>query len=186
VVASSGAAPASSFTPSTLAGNWAGTWTNVTFGTSGTATMTAAELKVKPKQVVVKVKVKGKKKKRKKTKLIPQPSKFQFSADFGGHVFGCDDPGPGTATLTKGTGPNHWNADGFEYQAPTKAFGTVDLVYSQAARTLTGGGADPPCAQGLRWTLDGSFPDDTHFTGTVHITLASGQPATSQLSLTRG
>jgi hypothetical protein len=185
LVASGGAATTSSFTPSTLAGNWTGTWTNQTFGSTGPATMTVLEVKVKPKKVTVLVKVKGHKKKRKKIKLVPQPSKLRFGADWGGNVFGCADPAPDTATITKGTGPNHWNAAGFEVQGSTGAFGTLDLVYSQAAATLTGGGGDPPCAAGLKWTLEGTFPDSTHFQGTVHITLPSGMPATSILSLSR-
>lgn len=169
------------FTPAAVAGNWTGTWTNLTFGTTGPATMTVKVIKVAPKKV--KVKVKGKKKF--KVKLVPRPSKLTFTADWGGNVFGCSDPAPEAKTLTKGSGPNHWNATGFEVKGNYVAFGAVDLIYDYAAQTLTGSGSNPPCAGGLQWTLNGSFPNPNTFAGTVTITLPNGTVATSQLALTR-
>ncbi|MDX6510962.1 MAG: hypothetical protein QOE36_466 [Gaiellaceae bacterium] len=183
LVAGASAAPAApGFVPAAIAGNWTGTWTNLTFGTTGAATMTVKVIKVAPKKV--KVKVKGKKKF--KIKLVPRPSKLTFTADWGGNVFGCSDPAPEAATLTKGSGPNHWNAAGFEVKASTAAFGALDLIYDHAARTLNGSGSNPPCAGGLQWTLASAFPDANTFSGTVTITLPNGTVATSQLALTRG
>jgi hypothetical protein len=176
------------FTPAAVAGRWTGTWHNVTFGSTGSASMTVTSVPVPPKKVKykVKVRVKGKLRTKTKTRLVAQPPKLQFVADFGGNVFGCADPPPGGTTITRGTGLNHWDANGFQISATGPTLGTTELTYDHAARTLKGGGMNPACAGGLTWTLDGAFPDANTFRGTVAISLPSGFAATSELSLTRG
>jgi hypothetical protein len=155
-----GVGAAGPFTPKAIAGTWTGTWTNETFGSMGPAKIVARSLAGN-------------------TKLV-------FTVDFGGNVFGCEDPPPESAKpLTKGTGPGHWNAAGFQVKGESKAFGNLKLTYRAATGALTGGGANPTCAMDLQWTVKGRFVGKA-FTGTVTIKLARGaQTATSALSLKR-
>lgn len=79
-VAVTQAASHSSFTPKAIAGTWTGTWVNKTFGTTGSAKIVA--------------------------KSLAGDTKLSFLADFGGHVFGCNDPAPEKSkVLTKGERP---------------------------------------------------------------------------------
>ena len=87
LLATAAAWAAAPFAPASLAGTWKGEWKNETFGSVGPAMFGA--------------KVVG-------TKLV-------VSMDLGGNVFGCADPPARKATLTKGTGPNRWNAKGFAF-----------------------------------------------------------------------
>ena len=160
VLASAAGATTSAFTPKTLAGTWSGTWTNQTFGSSGPATVTARSLAGN-------------------TKLL-------FSVDFRGGVFGCPSvPPESTRPLPKGIGANHWNAAGFLIKGKSKDFGTLTLSYRASSGNLRGSGANPPCAQGLSWSIIGAFVG-SQFSGKVKIKLASGQTAISDISLTRG
>jgi hypothetical protein len=147
------------FTPRTLSGTWSGTWTNQTFGSSGPATVVA--------------------------KSLADNTKLRFSVDFGGGVFGCASvPPEATPALPKGSGPNHWGAAGFTIKGRSKDFGTLTLDYRAASGNLRGSGMNPPCAQGLSWTMIGAFVG-SKFSGKVKIKLASGQTAISDISLTR-
>jgi hypothetical protein len=154
-----GANAAATFTPKTLAGTWSGTWTNQTFGSSGPATVVAKSL---------------------------AGNKLLFSVDFRGGVFGCSSvPPESTHPLPRGPGPNHWNAAGFTIKGKSKDFGTLTITYRAGSGNLTGSGANPPCAQGLTWSMIGAFVG-SKFSGKVKIKLASGQTAISDISLTRG
>ena len=158
LVASGGATAATGFSPKLLAGKWAGTWQNTTFGSTGPITATVK---------------------------APSNKKLVFTLDFGGNVFGCSDPAPETITLVRGNGLNRWNAAGFRGKRTSKAFGTMSLTYKHASKTLKGGGSNPACSSGLSWTLDGKFAGKK-FTGKVTITLPDNQgSAVSQLEATR-
>ena len=158
-LACSASAATTAFTPKTLAGTWSGTWTNQTFGSSGPATVTARS-------------------RAGNTKLL-------FSVNFGGGVFGCPSvPPEATPPLPKGTGPNHWSPGGFTIKGKSKDFGTLTLTYRAASGNLSGSGVNPPCAQGLSWSIIGAFVG-SKFSGKVKIKLASGQTAISDISLTR-
>ena len=146
----------SGFTPQFIAGTWQGTWQNQTFGSSG------------PASFVVQ---------------LPDPNSFTFTATLGGNVFGCTSPPPTSGQITFGTGPNHWNADGFSVQMAAAGGGSVSIAYDFKANMLTGNGTSG-CNPGITWTIKGSFNGNT-FSGTVTITLPGGITATSVLNLTR-
>lgn len=149
---------AAAFTPKTLAGTWSGAWTNTTFGSTGPAAL----------------------------KIGATGDKLTFSLDLGGGVFGCSDPaGESTPAIGKGSGPNAWNAGGFTIKGASKALGTVSIAYSDAKRSLTGSGKNPPCRAGLTWKVAGSFTASA-FKGTIAIALPDGTRATSTLALRRG
>lgn len=158
-VALAAAGPAAAaFTPKTLAGTWSGAWKNTTFGSTGPAAL----------------------------KIGAAGDKLTFSLDLGGGVFGCTDPaGESTPAIGKGRGPNAWNAGGFSIKGASQALGTVSITYSDAKRSLSGSGTNPPCRAGLSWKVAGSFTA-TAFSGTVAIALPDGTRATSTLSLKRG
>ena len=82
-------------------------------------------------------------------------------------------PPEATPPLPKGTGANHWSAAGFTIKGKSKDFGTLTLSYWAASGNLSGSGVNPPCAQGLSWSIK------------VKIELASGQTAIGDISLTR-
>ncbi len=145
------------FTPSTLAGKWSGTWTNLTFNTSGEASIVATS---------------------------PGNTRLNFTVDFGGKVFGCDDPPASSDGIPKGTGPNTWDDAGFRLEYSSEAFGSSSLVYDDVAKTLKGSGTNPTCLNGLKWTLDGTFNGES-FTGSISIVLPDGTPASSKLEMTR-
>ena len=146
------------FTPKTLAGAWAGSWKNQTFGSTGPAAL----------------------------KIVAAGDKLTFTFDLGGGVFGCADPaGESTKPIGKGAGANAWSAKGFTIQAVSKAMGTVKIVYDDAKKSLVGTGTNPPCRAGLSWKVADTFAATT-FSGTVAIALPDGTKATSVLSLKRG
>jgi hypothetical protein len=147
---------AAPFTQATLAGTWKGSWKNETFGSTGPAVFSA--------------KAAG--------------TKIAVSMDLGGNVFGCADPPARTASLTKGTGPNQWNAKGFSFSSKSPILGTTKVVYVHAAKSMIASGLNPACANGLQWKLTGKFSGKS-FSGTVAITLPDGGHATSTISLTR-
>jgi hypothetical protein len=146
------------FTPQTLAGTWTGTWVNQRFGATGPASFVVTN---------------------------PDPQTLTFTASFGGNVFGCGQPPPGSGAMTFGTGPGHWNAGGFTFTKTSPNFGTLTITYDFNANRLTGNGQNPSCNPGLSWAIDGNFTGNT-FKGTVDITLPDGSHATSVLTVTRG
>ena len=149
------AAPAK-FTPSVLAGTWVGTWSNLTFKTKGTLTLT----------------------------ITSPANKLVFNAKITGNTFGCAAPGPQTFTLPAGSGPNHWTSAGFILKNPSFAFGTMNVVYSYPSGALTGSGKGVKCAPGISWTLAAKFTA-TKFNATAHITLPGGGKATTVVSLAK-
>jgi hypothetical protein len=164
-VASASASVASApFQPSVIKGSWKGTWHNLRFGSTGPASIKAT------------VTGKGNK------------AKLRFNADFGGNVFGCADPAPESSPLlTHGKGNNHWNSAGFVVKANSQSFGALKITFKNVGKKLTGAGGNPPCNQGLTWTLTGKFSGTKlkTFTGSVHITLPDKTTATSKLALTK-
>lgn len=151
------AVSATGFTPKLLAGTWSGSWKNETFGSTGPAKIVAS---------------------------APGNTRLLFNVDFGGNVFGCEDPPAGSGGIAKGTGPNKWNAAGFRIVKDSPAFGKTDLTYVHRTKTLRGTGFNPTCNPGLKWALAGKFSGNT-FAGTINITLPDGTAAVSKLSLTR-
>jgi hypothetical protein len=147
------------FTPKLVAGTWSGNWSNQTFNTSGTITLQG--------------------------KVTRKGRAFQFNVDLGGNALGCSDPAAEhTPTITKGSGHNHWNAKGFKLKLKSPAYGSFNVSYSQKTQRLTGIGENPSCAPGVAWMLDGKLTKSA-FTGTVRITLPTGQIATSTINATR-
>jgi hypothetical protein len=157
VVPAHAAAPP--FTPKAIAGTWTGTWTNLAYGSEGTAKIVA--------------------------KSLAKNSKLVFTPDVGGDVFGCADSAGGpTKTLRKGKGANRWNAGGFRIKGTSTALGALSLVYVHKTKTLKGSGVNPACAAGLAWRLEGQFSGRA-FTGVVHVYLPDGTHAESLLTLVR-
>jgi hypothetical protein len=149
--------PAPGFTPAVLAGNWNGTWTNTRFNTNGTLTLT----------------------------VDATAATLGWTATIGGNTFGCAPPAPQSFTLTKGSGPNHWNAAGFSIAGGNAAFGDFAATYSFRGGTLTASGKNLSCAPGLSFTVSGHFTAKA-FTATATITLPNGGgTATTNVSLTR-
>ena len=150
--------PPPTFTPQTLAGNWNGTWRNETFGSSGSA------------RIVL---------------TVTSPTTFTFTSNFGGNVFGCASPPDATGTITQGTGPNTWSADGFNVDITTPIGGKVVLTYVFASSSLTGNGQSG-CNPDITWRMaSGTFAGNT-FNGRIEIFYQGSPFATSVLSLTRG
>lgn len=149
---------ASAFSPKTLKGSWSGTWKNLTFGTSGAIKASFA--------------------------TPSRGRKLKVTLDFDGSVFGCQDPPAAAITLPKGQGSNKWSAGGFTLKGPSLAFGERTISYSHRTRKVTGKGANPPCAQGLTWTMSGSVSRTyRRLTATVNITLPDGSKAVSELDV---
>jgi len=147
---------AKGFTPKVLKGSWSGTWKNQTFGTTGPIT----------------------------AKFTAKRKKLGIPLDFGGSVFGCADPPAASITLPKGKGANKWSKKGFTLDGPSAAFGQRVLTYKHKTRKVTGKGQDPPCAQGLTWTLSGKVSKKyRRLTAKVNINLANGGKAVSVLDV---
>jgi len=144
------------FTPGLAAGTWKGTWTNQTFGTTGSLTFA----------------------------IDASGGVLTFAVAPTGNVFGCATPAPETYTVTQGAGANHWNADGFDVQAASAAFGQLEVSLAYPSGKLTGHGANPSCFSGLSWTLDGAATPNA-IDGTVTISLPGGLSATTKIALTR-
>jgi hypothetical protein len=150
--------PPARFTPSSLAGTWAGTWRNETFGSTG------------PASIVM---------------TIVNATTFTFTSNFGGSVFGCSSPPPATGTVNQGAGPNTWNAEGFNVNLTTPIGGKVLLAYVFATSSMTGSGVSG-CNPSITWKMTtGTFVGNT-FTGRIEISLSGSPLATSVLTLTRG
>lgn len=149
---------AAGFTPAALAGNWSGTWTNTRFNTNGTLTLA----------------------------VTATASTLGWTATIGGNTFGCAPPAPQSFTLTKGSGPNHWNAAGFSIAGSNAAFGDFAASYTFKGGTITASGKNLACAPGLSFTVVGHFAAKA-FTATATITLPNGGgTAITNVSLTRG
>lgn len=150
--------PPAGFTPQTLAGTWTGSWRNETFGSTGPASFAVTPV---------------------------GSSAFTFQASLGGNVFGCSAPPPASGTVNQGTGPNTWNADGFNVDLATPAGGRVTLAYVFATASMTGTGVSG-CNPSITWRMTaGTFSGNT-FTGRIEISLSGSALATSVLTLTRG
>jgi hypothetical protein len=115
---------------------------------------------------------------------VTSATTFTFTSSFGGNVFGCSSPPPATGTVTQGTGPNTWNADGFNVDIATPAGGKVTLAYVFSLSSLTGNGVSG-CNPAITWKMTtGTFSGNT-FSGRIEISLSGSPLATSVLSLTR-
>ena len=148
---------ASGFTPAKIAGKWTGTWKNTTFGSEGSI---RANVQAKPQ------------------------NKMLLLADFGGNVFGCEDPGSAPSTLPKKPGANGWDRNGFRLSKQTKALGRLTLTYNFRSKSFTGSGTAPPCRPEISYTIDGRLTP-SKLEATVQIDLGGGQTATSELSATK-
>jgi len=141
------------FAPGKIAGKWTGSWENTTFGSKGSI---RANVQAKPQ------------------------GKLLLLADFGGLVFGCEDPPAAPVTLPKGSGKNSWNSSGFRLSKQTQAFGKLNITYNFKAKSFEGSGSAPPCNPAITYTLDGKLTPSS-FNATVEIDLGQ-QTATSKLS----
>lgn len=149
--------PPPTFTPQTLAGTWNGNWRNETFGSSGSASIIMT---------------------------VTSPTTFTFTANLGGNVFGCPSPPPATGTVTQGTGPNTWNAQGFNVDITTDIGGKVALTYVFATSSMTGTGQSG-CNPDVTWRMSsGTFTGNT-FNGRIDIAFQGSPFATSVITLTR-
>ena len=157
-LAASAAAIVPTFKPAQIAGNWKGSWHNVTFGSSGAAFIRAKAIGT------------------------GNTAKLNFLSDFGGNVFGCANPPADGATLTRGVGANHWGPAGFVIRGNSKAFGKLTLTYNNVEKTIVGSGSNPTCNRGLTWKVNGKFAGKS-FTATVNIHLPDGSNALSKISL---
>lgn len=145
---------AGGFTPAKIKGKWTGGWTNTTFGSTGK----------------IRANVQAK-----------RGNKLVVIADFGGFVFGCEDPPAAIVTLTKGSGPNKWNSKGFKIKQKTEAFGMLNLTYVFKTKVFKGNGLNPPCRPELTFTLNGKLTG-AKFRATVVNDLGGGSTATSKLT----
>lgn len=146
-------ASGSGFKPKSLEGKWTGKWENKTFGSTGS----------------IRANVK-----------VGSPT-FIPLVDFGGNVFGYQDPDSEKVTLKKGTGKNTWNSKGFNVSKKTEAFGDLDLTYKHSNNSFEGEGEKPPCNKDISWELDGELTSKK-FSADVDIDLGGGQKAKTELS----
>lgn len=157
---SSAAKKAKGFTPAKLSGKWTGEWKNTTFGSAG-----ELRVNVQPKS----------------------GNKMLFLIDFGGLVFGCNDPAAVSITVPKAKkGPNRWDASGFRFaNKPTEAFGSLSITYNFKTKSFKGSGSGPPCRPEIKYTIDAKLTP-TGFTGNAQIDLGGGGTATSTMTATKG
>lgn len=120
---------AKKFVPKKFKGTWSGTWNNLTFDTSGDAS--------------IKLKVKGPKKK---------PVLFGVFK-LGGEAFGCDSIPPRPVRMKKGKGKNRWNNGGFK-AAWNNGVGPVRITYNHREGTISGSGFSP-CAKEITYSFTG-------------------------------
>ncbi len=152
------APPPPGFSPQLIAGSWQGSWTNTQFNTAGAASIVVT---------------------------LPTSNSFRFEATFGGTVFGCGQQPAISATVTEGTGPNHWNPGGFSIDFTNQNSGTVRLTHDYNLRTLDGTGS-PGCRPTVSWVLTGAFDTNyTTFNGSVTTTLEDGTSSPALISLAK-
>lgn len=155
--AAASAKKAKPFKPTKLAGQWVGTHTNTTFGTSGPATAT----------------------------VTASATEFTLQLDLGGNVFACGDPPQGPPmTIVKGSGPNARNKKGFTVDADTPALGHVTMKYKHKTRTVRGKGTAPPCLPDIKYKISG-FLTYKKIDLDIEIKLGGGQTAHTDLILNK-
>jgi hypothetical protein len=148
---------AKDFDPDSITGKWTGEWHNTTFDSRGSI---RANVKFK------------------NDKLTPM-------VDFGGFVFGCDDPPEAKVTLKEGKGANTYNDKGFKVSTDTEAFGQLDITYKHSDGSFTGTGKQPPCAPEITFEIDGKLTKKS-FTAEVTNHLGGGLDAKSDLTADKG
>jgi hypothetical protein len=164
VVAGAAVAGSISFSPRLAAGTWHGSWTNVTFGSTGPVTLTIRAQGRAPKQ------------------------RLRIALDFGGEVFGCEDPPPIAFTLARGQGANRWNPRRLRLKTPLSPLGALDVTFDFRNGTVRGAGSRPPCRTGISWAIVAGEGDELavgHVHLTLEITLEDGTKATSTVDLTK-
>lgn len=119
------------FVPKKFKGTWSGTWNNLTFDTSGPAS--------------IRLKVKGSKKK----------PVLQGTFNLGGEAFGCDSIPPRPVKMKKGKGKNRWNSGGFK-AAWDNGNGPVRITYNHRKGKLSGSGVSP-CTTAVTYVFNGSM-----------------------------
>jgi hypothetical protein len=115
---------------------WSGTWRNETFGSTG-----SLQLAFQPKGT----------------------DAFTFGVTVGGNALGCTVLPQASGAVTKGTGANHWNPDGFDIEIAVPGGVKASVVYDFKTAKLTGSGTGD-CNPGISWKLDGTFSGNTFFT----------------------
>ncbi len=122
---------AKKFVPKQFKGKWSGTWNNLTFDTTGKASMTLG-LKGSRKKPVISV-------------------VFRL----GGSAFGCPSPPPRKVKMRKGKGKNRWNNGGFKasyQQRPRSGLGHLQARKSKISATGTS-----PCDEQVTYSLSGKM-----------------------------
>ena len=109
---------AKKFVPKKFKGTWSGTWKNLTFDTSGKAS--------------IRLEVRGSKKK----------PVMSGTFRLGGNAFGCDSIPPRPVKMKKGKGKNRWNSGGFK-AAWNNGQGPVRISYNHRKGKLSGSGVSP-------------------------------------------
>ncbi len=122
---------AKKFVPKKFKGKWSGTWDNLTFDTSGPAS--------------IRLNVKGSKKKPVMT------GTFRL----GGAAFGCESIDPRPVKMKKGKGKNRWNNGGFK-AAWNNGQGQVKIIYNHRKGRISGTGFSP-CAREITWSFSGKM-----------------------------
>jgi len=122
---------AKKFVPKKFKGTWSGTWKNLTFDTSGKAS--------------IRLEVRGSKKK----------PVMSGTFRLGGNAFGCDSIPPRPVKMKKGKGKNRWNSGGFK-AAWNNGQGPVRISYNHRKGKLSGSGVSA-CTSAVTYEFSGSM-----------------------------
>jgi len=148
---------AKKFVPKKFKGTWKGTWDNLTFDTSGKASIT--------------LRVKGRRK-------PVMSGVFRL----GGEAFGCDSIPPRPVKMKKGKGKNRWNSRGFK-AAWNNGKGPIRISYNHSKGRLTGSGVSP-CTSAVTYRFSGTM-NSRSAKANVSIFLDGEPLAKSKLSMKR-
>ena len=147
---------AKKFVPKQFKGTWKGTWNNLTFDTSGKASM--------------KIGLKGSRKKPVVTVVFT----------LGGSAFGCPSPPPRTVKMRKGKGKNRWNSGGFK-ASYNNGQGPVRVTYNHRKSKMSATGFSP-CDKQVTYSMSGRM-NSRSVQVTTRIFLNGEQFATSKTTM---
>ncbi len=150
---------AKAFVPKQFKGKWSGTWNNLTFDTTGKASMTLG-LKGNRKKPVISV-------------------VFRL----GGSAFGCPSPPPRKVKMRKGKGKNRWNNGGFKASYRNDQ-GPVSVTYKHAKSKISATGTSP-CDKQVTYSLSGKM-NNRLVKVTTRIFFNGEQFATSKTTMKKG
>lgn len=119
------------FVPGKFRGTWSGSWNNLTFDTTGKAS--------------IRLKVKGNRRK---------PVMFGVFR-LGGEAFGCESAPPRPVRMEKGQGWNRWNNRGFK-AAWRNGKGPIRITYNHHRGRISGTGFSP-CSERITYSFGGKM-----------------------------